>query len=1100
MTTRSFWLTFIISSCWFLPLGQSFAEAAATTGIPLPVAYWRLAENGITNDVHDTTGNGHDGTLKTYSGDAATADHHVPGLSGGALIFSGVQQDRVQIGGENDDPIIPVGSPFTISAWIRPDEVDGYRMIYGYSSNSGDAYLAYSLCIYGGDLRAMIGNGNGVQYFVDLDGGQNLSPSRWYHVAVVFDDAGDSPAEAPELRAYINGRLTNVIEVTLTGVFPAAGLPGKKYEVIGGHHPWEDNRYFSGIIDEVKVWDVAVTSDQVAREAAAPNPRAYWRMTENYSTSTVADATGNSYHADLNSDNSTSTDIHHRLGLLDGAFSLDASQREYMQIGDLNDEPIIPVGSPFTISAWIRPNAVDGYRMIYGHASSSSNAYLAYSVCIYEGDLRAMIGNGSEVQHFRDLDGGQNLSPSKWYHVTVVFDDSDEMQGTTPQLRAYVNGKLTKAIEVTLTGEFPKAGEYGNKYELIGADYNGKYRNFSGLIDEIKVWSEPLTEAQVANEFGDGMPVAHWRLGDNQMSVNVLDSLDGARHGEFIDPSGSPYTTDHAVAFGAVGMALTFDGVDDRVQIGDVNGDPIIPAGSPFTISAWIRPDAVDGYRMIYGHASSSSNAYLAYSVCIYEGDLRAMIGNGSEVQHFRDLDGGQNLSPSKWYHVTVVFDDSDEMQGTTPQLRAYVNGKLTKAIEVTLTGEFPKAGEYGNKYELIGADYNGKYRNYAGLIDEVKVWRRAISNSEVAHQATQLPYLFDASVMTESAVMGATPIPHVTSLESSWKHVFDHQYRNDSGWLGLLLKGDDPYGGTGPYYGTDTEALESTLSYLGSKGYPLHFVFTDFESAHADENVRRTVEKVREHYSPLINAAYIGNYDDHAGNYNYYEPWGVIVRKHRSEATGEVIDSHEFYMSSGMNVSMPVAYPNSVYANHFHRADIFDDNLCVSERHALFWAPLERFSTAQRALPPGHLNIPWLAGFIAVNGYPAIPPSRNDNAALLKHLRLRGANGYYLYGPGQNTNYSSSKDYREHMYSNGWKSLDWFFDNVGEMNVLNTETNKTGGVEWSGACREKQCLFVFSNFTDGSVQIELPDIEGLPNLSPTIEGGAHLVRDYVLD
>ena len=119
-------------------------------------------------------------------------------------------------------------------------------------------------------------------------------------------------------------------------------------------------------------------------------------------------------------------------------------------------------------------------------------------------------------------------------------------------------------------------------------------------------------------------------------------------------------------------------------------------------------------------------------------------------------------------------------------------------------------------------------------------------------------------------------------------------------------------------------------------------------------------------------------------------------------------------------NVAMPLLYPYTAYGNHFTRSDLFGTNLCVSIEHALFWAPLERFSTAARDLPTGHKLIPWVGGLVD-NGpsYPAPHPTKEDCRALLQHARLRGAEGYYTWRYAGNENYIDDNEFRNDMYSN---------------------------------------------------------------------------------
>jgi len=303
--------------------------------------------------------------------------------------------------------------------------------------------------------------------------------------------------------------------------------------------------------------------------------------------------------------------------------------------------------------------------------------------------------------------------------------------------------------------------------------------------------------------------------------------------------------------------------------------------------------------------------------------------------------------------------------------------------------------------------------------------------------------------------------------------------------------------GGTSPSW--HPEVLMNVLDYLHNSGGYLNFILADFETVYEqdrDANCLEMVAQVRNYNDSAINNAYIGNYDDYPAATDYSNHWGTYDRSERNE----------FYANSGMNVAMPALYPYTAYRNHAVRDDIFGANLCVSIPHALFWTPLEKYSTAKVNLPSGHLLIPWVGGLVLNSGYEAPIPTKVECRTLLQHIRLRGVDGYYTWSNGTNTNYSDAVEYRDDMYASAWHPLDWFFALPGKSEILNLATNKTGGIEWSGMRRGNHCIFIFSNYTTNAVTVNLPSaIENLPETSPSIsaadsEGhGGNVLMDYVI-
>jgi hypothetical protein len=213
----------------------------------------------------------------------------------------------------------------------------------------------------------------------------------------------------------------------------------------------------------------------------------------------------------------------------------------------------------------------------------------------------------------------------------------------------------------------------------------------------------------------------------------------------------------------------------------------------------------------------------------------------------------------------------------------------------------------------------------------------------------------------------------------------------------------------------------------------------------------------------------------------------------------------------------MPNAYPyayHSVHADPAHWGVKASPNI----RAALFWAPLERFSVAKRNLPEDHLLIPWIAGYLPWQGYPYEAPPARDMRALLKHMRLRGADGYYTLISGMEElpewwTGLAPPTYRQYSYDQyrldmlqAWTSLDRFFSNAQPPHPLNIKTDKTRGVQMSGVVygkRFNRVLLLISNHQKSAARVHLPRINGLPryvDVPCSDSGKEHFQKAYVVE
>ena len=110
-------------------------------------------------------------------------------------------------------------------------------------------------------------------------------------------------------------------------------------------------------------------------------------------------------------------------------------------------------------------------------------------------------------------------------------------------------------------------------------------------------------------------PVFHLTMDDNAANPTVLDASAGHHDQIFVDPGGDPNTNAHSVP-GAVGSALTFDGVDDCINLGNTFANDVLAADHDFTVALWAKfgsdpfPSGSRKFLSKYYNASSSDTGF----------------------------------------------------------------------------------------------------------------------------------------------------------------------------------------------------------------------------------------------------------------------------------------------------------------------------------------------------------------------------------------------------------------------------------------------------------------------------------------------------------
>ncbi|HEY3000540.1 MAG TPA: LamG-like jellyroll fold domain-containing protein, partial [Acidimicrobiales bacterium] len=228
------------------PTGNSLTSAPVTVTVanaPPTAPPGRVAsfgfDEGTGTAAGDRSGTGNGGTVSGATWTSA-------GRRGGALAFDGVN-DLVTVA---DAPSLDLTSGMTVDAWVRPTRVSDWSTVV--LKERGTNGLAYGLYAANDQTRAA--------GYVNIGGdkvaaGTAATPTNaWTHLAVTYDGAN--------LRLYVNGAVVRTVAVTGPIATSANALR------IGGNNVWGE--WFAGTIDEVNVYNRALTAAEVAQDMGPP--------------------------------------------------------------------------------------------------------------------------------------------------------------------------------------------------------------------------------------------------------------------------------------------------------------------------------------------------------------------------------------------------------------------------------------------------------------------------------------------------------------------------------------------------------------------------------------------------------------------------------------------------------------------------------------------------------------------------------------------------------------------------------------------------------------------------------------------------------------
>ena len=167
------------------------------------------------------------------------------GKFGKALNFGG--SSLVSI---NDSVSLHLSSAMTLEAWVSPTTVSGWmNLLYKPASGS-----ALTFVLQGSSSPSQLPSLGGSFTSSNLSAPSPLPLNTWTHVAATYDGA--------MMKFYVNGIL--VASRAQTGALAASTLPLS----IGGNSDFGE--YWSGLIDEVRIYNRALSQNEVHNDMNTP--------------------------------------------------------------------------------------------------------------------------------------------------------------------------------------------------------------------------------------------------------------------------------------------------------------------------------------------------------------------------------------------------------------------------------------------------------------------------------------------------------------------------------------------------------------------------------------------------------------------------------------------------------------------------------------------------------------------------------------------------------------------------------------------------------------------------------------------------------------
>jgi chitodextrinase len=628
---RGLWIAALIMVAAFV-LGPP--AKSATPGL---VAAYGLEEgSGVT--VTDASGNGNNGTI-------ANATWTSSGRYGNGLRFDG-SSAWVTV---PDADALHLTAAMTLEAWVNSSAVsNAWRDVI--FKGDDNYYLAATSTAGSRPAAGSVFDGS----YAEVFGLAVLATGSWTHLAATYDGS--------TLRLYVNG--TEVSSIAKSGSLRTSTNPLQ----IGGDGIY--GQYFQGLIDEVRVYNVALSAAQIETDMANPVVPATTPDTE--PPSAPGTLTGSAVSGG-------------EIDLSWGAAS------DNVRVTGYRLERCQGVGC-------------SGFALI---ASPSGTSY----------NNLGLTAGTSYSYRVRATDAAGNLGP--YSNVFTITTPPPDIQ--PPSAPGTLTGSAVSGSEIDLSwgAASDNVGVTGYRVErcqgsgcsgfaLIASPSGTSYNNLGLTAGTTYSYRVRATDAAgnlgpYSNVFSASTPsglVAAYSFGEGSGS-SVVDASGNGNAGTVAGTTWS--------ASGKFGNALSFNGTSARVTVADAASFHLT---SGMTLEAWVNPAVVTS----------------AWRDVIYKGDdnyyLEATSTTGGRPVVGSIFDGsyGEALGPAvlgtgTWAHLAATYDGST--------LRLYVNG--TAVSSIAKSGSLRTST---NPLQIGGDSLYGQY--FQGLIDEVRVYNVALSAPQI--------------------------------------------------------------------------------------------------------------------------------------------------------------------------------------------------------------------------------------------------------------------------------------------------------------------------------------------------------------------------------
>lgn len=785
--------------------------------------------------------------------------------NGASIVDDGERGKVLSLTGANQDVSFPfsLANARSFAAWVKWSGGPAWQRVFDFGVDT-NTYAFLTPSDAAGKMLFAIRNGGVDQ---NLEASMALPQNEWCHVAVTLEKTGKGTL-------YLNGA------PVATGAITIAPWQLLSRNLFLGKSQWANDPYFSGRIDDFRVYSRTLSGGEVAQLAGTKiggaRAVAYWNFEEGAADTyvpygpasagsydgSVRDVTGNGNHL-----SAWDKDWEWYRASVPAATTSATGAANTLSVQNANTVPALSaIGTGltnwtparWTIEAAIRPDAVSTFQTIVGRDSygaySPAPALASLYLSVRPGGVLAISFTDAAGNNW-DLNSAANaIVAQKWQAVAATSD------GKTLKLyrRNLTDGEakytLLSSLDIsssTNAALHPGAGvgaDWDRGVISVGRGlFNGVHTDrFLGYIDDVRLSESALGPSEFLYRSNPTVAHSNFEEGTANTYVPYSPATAGAYDGSMLDVSGngnplSAWTSNHAWYRSLVPLPTTpRTGLANKLSVQNATSLPSYSAigtgltnwsPSEWTLEAAIRPDSVAGYQTIIGRDSYGANdgnpAAASLYFSIRPGGVLAIAFTDAAGNVWNLESAANAIVAGQWQSIAATSN------GVT--LRLYRRNITTGAAAYSLLGNLDISGSSNPELSLgagDGADwdrgvitvarglFNGVHTDrFLGYLDDVRLSSAALTPDQFLYvPQPAMPTNVVATAGVGKITLSWAAVADATSYSVKRSDVSGGPYASVGSGLATTSFVNDPVTAGTPYYYVVTAVRDGVESLPSSQ------------------------------------------------------------------------------------------------------------------------------------------------------------------------------------------------------------------------------------------------------------------------------------------